>query len=577
MKYLKEFLIGASYFVFLPFFFGVYNTQTKKTYNYYDYTLIAPVWFGFWNVMSLIIAKKYKLSKRYRYLTISVISSIAVMLIATHFKSYEFDKKEWEEYYVYIFIKYLLVWNVVIFYLDKYIDTSMNKSYIFAIIAILSLIVYVFINYDQIKIHILNTVIVSRGIISPNCFWYKISDLILYDGAGVELYNKYKNKYGDFALTTMFNEKIYLVTNKEYIKTILDDSPDIFSVGNLKKKFFDSFMGKNVGVSTGCPWKKRRYINEYALNTDMLHIYSSKYNDDLRNNLIQLKDKNVYTYDDFVNLGKLMASEIVFNTKKVDDNVFNLFKEANNIDVFSSNKFSINQKVYDNYINVLKYYIRNPNDKSLVKLLLDVTNNEDEIIHQIPHFIFPIVGLYVTTVPRLLVLLFNHKPVLDKLVKEINSIDDDGASTDSKAIYKLSYLRKCILETLRLNNPVITTFRTLTQDFSFDNKYNFKKGTQFIILNNPVLREKEFYIEPNKFIPSRWTPEMEKSYYAISFNQGPQRCPGKELAIYLVQSFIYNFIKIKNISSTSSFKTKYIDTDNIPQIINPCTIEIEID
>ena len=226
-------------------------------------------------------------------------------------------------------------------------------------------------------------------------------------------------------------------------------------------------------------------------------------------------------------------------------------------------------------MNVLKYYIRNPNDKSLVKLLLDVTNNEDEIIHQIPHFIFPIVGLYVTTVPRLLVLLFNHKPVLDKLVKEINSIDDDGSSTDSKAIYKLSYLRKCILETLRLNNPVITTFRTLTQDFSFDDKYNFKKGTQFIILNNPVLREKEFYIEPNKFIPSRWTPEMEKSYYAISFNQGPQRCPGKELAIYLVQSFIYNFIKIKNINSTSSFKTKYIDTDDIPQIINPCTIEIE--
>ena len=42
-------------------------------------------------------------------------------------------------------------------------------------------------------------------------------------------------------------------------------------------------------------------------------------------------------------------------------------------------------------------------------------------------------------------------------------------------IYKLSYLRKCILETLRLNNQVITTFRTLTQDFSFDEKYSFKK------------------------------------------------------------------------------------------------------
>ena len=207
---------------------------------------------------------------------------------------------------------------------------------------------------------------------------------------------------------------------------------------------------------------------------------------------------------------------------------------------------------------------------------MDVTNNEDEIIHQIPHFIFPIVGLYVTTVPRLLVLLFNHKPVLDKSVKEINSIDDDGTSTESKAIYKLSYLRKCILETLRLNNPVITTFRTLTQDFSFDDKYNFKKGTQFIILNNPVLREKEFYIEPNKFIPSRWTPEMEKSYYAISFNQGPQRCPAKELVIFLLQSYIYNFFTIKNINMNTIVEINEVDMNDIPQITNPFKFYIRI-
>ena len=77
--------------------------------------------------------------------------------------------------------------------------------------------------------------------------------------------------------------------------------------------------------------------------------------------------------------------------------------------------------------------------------------------------------------------------------------------------------------------------------------YSFKKGTQFLILNNPVLREKEFFNAPNRFIPSRWTPAMEKSYYAISFNQGPQKCPGKELAIYLAQNFIYNLIKIKKI------------------------------
>ena len=118
-----------------------------------------------------------------------------------------------------------------------------------------------------------------------------------------------------------------------------------------------------------------------------------------------------------------------------------------------------------------------------------------------------------------------------------------------------------------------TTFRTLEKDYTFDNKHSFKKGTQFIILNNPVLREKEFYKHPNKFIPSRWTPEMEKSNYAISFNQGPQRCPGKELAIYLVQNFIYNLIKIKNIGKSTTIISNKINTNNIPQVINPCDIK----
>ena len=448
----------------------------------------------------------------------------------------------------------------------------MKSHHIIIIIIIILILVLIYFN-DTFQVLLLNRIIVLRGILSPNCFWYKISDMILYDGAGVHLYNRYKDTHGDFALTNMFGENIYLVTNNKYIKIILDNSPHTFGVGKLKKQIFQSFMKKNVGVSTGCPWIRRRQVNEYALSTNILHVYASKHNQDMNNNLVKWKNKNIFIYDDFVKLGKLMASQIVFNTNKVYADVFNIFVEANSIDAFNGN-FKINSATYNKYITILKYYIHNPVQNSLVKLLVDATNDEDEIIHQIPHFIFPIVGLFVTTIPRLLVLLFNHKHVLQKVINEIISLENNNL--DSTSIYKLTYLRKCILETLRLNNPVITTFRTLLQNFKFNNKYKFKKGTQFVILNNPVLREKEYFNKPNKFIPERWSKETEKSYYSISFNQGPQQCPGKELAIYLVQSFIYNFIKVKNITSHTVIKTVTLDTNNIPQVINPCNLKIEI-
>ena len=211
----------------------------------------------------------------------------------------------------------------------------------------------------------------------------------------------------------------------------------------------------------------------------------------------------------------------------------------------------------------------------MVDLCLTVSNDKEEVLHQIPHFIFPIVGLFITTLPRLLIMIFNHKNVLKNVINEVNSVKKDTELISDK-IYKLTYIRQCILETLRLINPLVTTFGSLSQDFEFDEKYSFKKGTQFLILNNPVLRENEYFEQPDKFIPERWTPKMEKSYYAISFNQGPQRCPAKELVIFLLQSFIYNFFIIKNINMNTIVEINEVDINNIPQITNPFSFYIKI-
>ncbi len=121
MEYLKAFVLGSSYLVFLPFFYTVKNSKSKQNYTYYQYTLVAPVWLGLWNVVSLIIANHFGLTKRLRFLIVSILSSLSIMCIAYFFKTYNFTNKEWKNYFFYIFIKYLLLWNIVVFYLDKYI------------------------------------------------------------------------------------------------------------------------------------------------------------------------------------------------------------------------------------------------------------------------------------------------------------------------------------------------------------------------------------------------------------------------------------------------------------------------
>ena len=437
-------------------------------------------------------------------------------------------------------------------------------------IILIILIILLFYYRENIYVNYMTFFIVVRGIIAPNCFWWRMSELLLKDRSGVNLYNKIKVKSDGFYKINMFGTDIYLVTEIKYIKTILDNSPFLFGVGKLKNDMFRSFMKKNVGVSMGCPWKRRRKLNEQVLDTDQFHRYSNMYNTIIKNEV--KRQKNYTNFDEFVKSAKIITIKIVFNDDKVTEEVFQMFSEANSIKTFFNKDFKVKSKISDKYISYIKDNINNPRDNSLVKLCTLYEKDKEEILYQIPHFIFPIGAIFNSNVPRLLLLLCNHPNIFKKLINEIKTTLNESGDESSK-IYKMKYLRKCVLELLRLNNPVVSTFRTLLHNFQFDKKYTFSKGTQFLILNNPVLREKEFFDNPNKFIPERWTDEMEKSYYSISFNHGPQRCPGKELSIYLIQSFTVNLLIHYNVlDNIENIRARKIDTKNIPQMINPCNI-----
>ncbi len=69
MGYIREFVIGSSFPVFLPHFIAVAGLdESKLNYTYKQYTFIAPLYYGLMNVISLLLAIRLKLSDRQRYL-----------------------------------------------------------------------------------------------------------------------------------------------------------------------------------------------------------------------------------------------------------------------------------------------------------------------------------------------------------------------------------------------------------------------------------------------------------------------------------------------------------------------------
>jgi len=119
MKYLLNFLIGSSWFVTLPFFIAVNNMGSIKSYSYFDYTTIAPVYLGFWNIISLIIAKKLNFSLRERLLFITPITYILSNIAVKILKSYNYTDKEWNLYDFKLFVTHFIIWNIIVYYIEK--------------------------------------------------------------------------------------------------------------------------------------------------------------------------------------------------------------------------------------------------------------------------------------------------------------------------------------------------------------------------------------------------------------------------------------------------------------------------
>jgi cytochrome P450 len=380
--------------------------------------------------------------------------------------------------------------------------------------------------------------IIKRGLLIPNCFWSKISSHLLKDGSGINLFDEL-SKEGDFININIFGQKVYLVTKTKSVKTILDNSPLIYGVGNLKKRFFNTFMKHNVGVSEGIEWRRRRDMNEHVLMTCDIHMFTSIYNKYMNDILSVSTPSNNH---EFMTHAKKIMMKTVFNDtqyKNVDE-LLDIFKEANSI-MSLFNKNTIKQHTIDNFRNFIIRHIKNPIPNSLISMN-PKTLSFEETIHQVPHWMFPIFNLISGTAIRVLVVLFNRPKYLKKAKKSFD------------------FTKLCVFEVLRLINPVVTVFRTLLKDHN-----NFKKGDNFLILNNPMQRK---FDRGNEFVPERWTDkDMKNAYNALMFIQGPQKCPGRTLAVNILSAYVFNYINI-----TKFTKTNIVIPTNVPQTIDTCSV-----
>jgi len=122
-QYLRAFVIGSSFFVFIPYFMAVKSFDKKLVnYSYENYTLYAPIGLGLYNVISLYIANKFNLTKKNRFLLISILAPTLVVLTVYFLKAYNYTSmQQWCNHIWKLYLLYFVVFNFVVYYLDKHV------------------------------------------------------------------------------------------------------------------------------------------------------------------------------------------------------------------------------------------------------------------------------------------------------------------------------------------------------------------------------------------------------------------------------------------------------------------------
>lgn len=112
------------------------------------------------------------------------------------------------------------------------------------------------------------------------------------------------------------------------------------------------------------------------------------------------------------------------------------------------------------------------------------------------------------------------------------AIDDNNGFLTYEMISSLEYLDMVINESLRMFPPAYNLLRLCDQDFKIpDTDLVIPKGTDVWINIYSHHRDPEYFPQPEKFDPERFSAEMNKflpSVAFIPFGAGPRKCIGGE-------------------------------------------------
>ncbi|XP_031251793.1 cytochrome P450 85A-like [Pistacia vera] len=171
--------------------------------------------------------------------------------------------------------------------------------------------------------------------------------------------------------------------------------------------------------------------------------------------------------------------------------------------------------------------------------------SDEEIIDQIITILYSGYETVSTTSMMAVKYLHDHPRVLQELRKEHLAIKErkrPGDPIEWNDLKSMRFTRAVIFETSRLATIVNGVLRKTTKEMEL-NGFVIPEGWRIYVYTREINYDPYIYPDPLAFNPWRWVDKsLESQNYLFIFGGGTRQCPGKELGIAEISTFLHYFV-----------------------------------
>ncbi|MDZ8056488.1 MAG: cytochrome P450 [Aulosira sp. ZfuVER01] len=354
---------------------------------------------------------------------------------------------------------------------------------------------------------------------------------------GLTINYKSENVILDFLL-----KKVLLVSGRDLSAHILKEAPSSqgYIEGTLKKKGMSYLAPEALTISHDEQWQRLRPYNEKVLCIGAKHHYQQAF----LNQIHRAFSKAVSSIAEIRQCMGIAMLGIVFGENvaplSLIEDIQVLFSMVGN----PIKRMLVGKREQERrakfYASLRQLWKESElsHQPSLLSMAhhLKPEADEEELIEQIPHWMFTFTGSGTDLLVRSLALISSHPEVLQRVQDEINQ---QGSLEQPSTIAQLTYLEACVLETGRLYPPVTLTFHVAPGGDVFENR-QIPQGMDILHFFPLMQRDLAAHPSADVFLPERWLDATHSVDIPDSnlFLKGARTCPGKDLILFVCKSAI---------------------------------------